>query len=238
MNKLLIPLAVIVFAAVSAPANDTAQQPAAQTAQGAQPDENKKAAMEHFQAGLKYYQNAEYEKARNEWMLAMQLDLNNADASAGLQHLGKIPASRPGAGKPQAAKKKAVLAKDISAGICRHAPGLLYSALKPGLRAVPLSLPEKQLRLFAAGDMVDALVTLKPDDARGTVTLSMLQNVPVLCVDRKGEQLVLGLSQAEAQYAVLAQHEGDVKVILRAPGDEEAHPLEAASFRKLFAPEK
>jgi len=50
-------------------------------------EENRLAAQLHYVEGLKYFQNANYEKARDEWTIAKQLDPENSDAAAGLKRI-------------------------------------------------------------------------------------------------------------------------------------------------------
>ena len=45
------------------------------------------AAQLHYVEGLKYFQNANYEKARDEWLIARQLDPNDSDSAAGLKRI-------------------------------------------------------------------------------------------------------------------------------------------------------
>ncbi|MEA3306947.1 MAG: hypothetical protein U9Q34_04080, partial [Elusimicrobiota bacterium] len=52
--------------------------------------ENRIAAQHHYLAGLKYFQNSDYEKAKNEWTIAKQLDPENADSQAGLKRIENI----------------------------------------------------------------------------------------------------------------------------------------------------
>jgi tetratricopeptide (TPR) repeat protein len=52
--------------------------------------ENRIAAQHHYLSGLKYFQNSDYEKAKNEWTIAKQLDPENADAQAGLKRIENI----------------------------------------------------------------------------------------------------------------------------------------------------
>jgi len=53
-------------------------------------EENKAAAVQHYMAGLKYFQDSNYDKARDEWTIAKQLDPTNADAAAGLKRIEQI----------------------------------------------------------------------------------------------------------------------------------------------------
>jgi tetratricopeptide (TPR) repeat protein len=53
-------------------------------------EENRKAAEEHYLRGLVHFQNGEYEKARNEWMLAKQFNPNHTEADAGLKRIEQM----------------------------------------------------------------------------------------------------------------------------------------------------
>ncbi len=53
-------------------------------------EENKAAAIQHYMEGLKYFQNSNYDKARDEWTIAKQLDPGNQDTIAGLKRIEQI----------------------------------------------------------------------------------------------------------------------------------------------------
>lgn len=53
-------------------------------------EENRLAAQQHYLEGLKYFQNSNYDKARDEWSIAKQLDPTNADTRAGLKRIEQI----------------------------------------------------------------------------------------------------------------------------------------------------
>ncbi|HAH31310.1 MAG TPA: hypothetical protein DCL44_03235 [Elusimicrobia bacterium] len=53
-------------------------------------EENRLAAQQHYLEGLKYFQNANYDKARDEWTISKQLDPSNSDAGAGLKRIEQI----------------------------------------------------------------------------------------------------------------------------------------------------
>ena len=53
-------------------------------------EENRLAGQQHYMEGLKYFQNSNYEKARDEWTIARQLDSGNADAATGLKRIEQI----------------------------------------------------------------------------------------------------------------------------------------------------
>ena len=57
----------------------TALKPAAPTS-----EENAKAAAQHWNAGLIYYQQGQYDKTKHEWTLCKQLDPFNSDCVSGL----------------------------------------------------------------------------------------------------------------------------------------------------------
>ncbi|MCK5583902.1 MAG: hypothetical protein KAI33_08930, partial [Elusimicrobiales bacterium] len=52
--------------------------------------ENRVASQHHYLSGLKYFQNSDYAKAKNEWTIAKQLDPENADVQAGLKRIENI----------------------------------------------------------------------------------------------------------------------------------------------------
>lgn len=47
-------------------------------------------AQQHYLDGMKYFQNSNYEKAREEWKTARKLDPSNSDAAAGLKRIDMI----------------------------------------------------------------------------------------------------------------------------------------------------
>lgn len=44
----------------------------------------------HYLDGMKYFQNADYERARDEWRAALKLDPANAEAAAGLRRVQQV----------------------------------------------------------------------------------------------------------------------------------------------------
>ena len=132
----------------------------------------------------------------------------------------------------------------------------------PGYRGAVIPVENDLLRLIKPGDRVDILVTfdaLMADNRKEKVTATILQNVLVLGVGsnlgqgltaaqfgdtaKKDDQsaafsekgvLSVALNPNEAQYLSLAMKQGEITVILRGLGDIEMHPMEMASFRKLF----
>ncbi|MBI4801228.1 MAG: hypothetical protein HY796_01775 [Elusimicrobia bacterium] len=53
-------------------------------------EENRMSGQQHYLEGLKYFQNSNYEKARDEWTIVKQLDPTNTDAEAGLKRIEQI----------------------------------------------------------------------------------------------------------------------------------------------------
>jgi len=134
--------------------------------------------------------------------------------------------------------------------------------IPPGYRGAIVSINSALLKLIKPGDRVDILVTfdaLMNDNRKEKVTATILQNVLVLGVGSDlgqgltakqfGEKtksdkqsaafaekgiLSVALNPNEAQYLALAMKQGELVVILRGLGDIEMHPMEMASFRKLF----
>ena len=124
----------------------------------------------------------------------------------------------------------------------------------PGYRGSTLAVGADLLRLIKPSDRVDILVTfdaLMADNRKEKVTATILQNVLVLGVGtdlgqgtgEKGKEsptytergvLSLALNPNEAQYLALATKQGETTTVLRGLGDVEMHPMEMASFRKLF----
>ncbi|KAF0125236.1 MAG: hypothetical protein FD189_1831 [Elusimicrobia bacterium] len=115
--------------------------------------------------------------------------------------------------------------------------------LLPGYRGVSLPLSGSQVLFLSPGDRVDMLVTfdaVMAEDRKEKVTATILQNVSVLKVDKPETSDGTGVVQllcnpSEAQYAALSLVQGgSIGLARRAKGDYELHPMEIASFRKLF----
>ncbi|MDO8756559.1 MAG: Flp pilus assembly protein CpaB [Elusimicrobiota bacterium] len=134
--------------------------------------------------------------------------------------------------------------------------------IPPGYRGAILPIDQEMKILIKPGDRVDVLVTfdaLLNDGRKEKVTATILQNVLVIAVgtnlgqgmnarqfknlgDKEDKtaafsekaSVSLALNPNEAQYLALAIKQGDTTVIMRGLGDAEMHPMEMASFRKLF----
>ena len=134
--------------------------------------------------------------------------------------------------------------------------------IPPGYRGTILPVEPELKALIKPGDRVDVLVTfeaLMADNRKERVTATILQNVLVIAVGTNMGQglnakqfkaagaaeeksaaiaekamISLALNPNEAQYLSLAMRQGDTTVVMRGLGDVEMHPMEMASFRKLF----
>ena len=134
--------------------------------------------------------------------------------------------------------------------------------IPPGYRGAILPIEQEMKILIKPGDRVDVLVTfdaLMNDGRKEKVTATILQNVLVIAVgtnlgqgmnakqfknlgDKEDKSAAfsekasvsLALNPNESQYLALAIKQGDTTVIMRGLGDAEMHPMEMASFRKLF----
>lgn len=111
-----------------------------------------------------------------------------------------------------------------------------------GYRGMAVPLSGEQAAYVKKGDRVDVMVTFDAqmkDKAKEKVTATILQNVLVLDVIKPAKLedkgvIDLVLNPNEAQYLALSLYQGELRVSVRAPGDKEMHPMEMASFRKLF----
>lgn len=134
--------------------------------------------------------------------------------------------------------------------------------IPPGYRGSVMPIDPEMKALIKPGDRVDVLVTfdaVMSDNRKEKVTATILQNVLVIAVGNNlgqgmtakqfkaaGEKedksaafsdkamISLALNPNEAQYLSLAMKQGETTVVMRGVGDIEMHPMEMASFRKLF----
>ena len=134
--------------------------------------------------------------------------------------------------------------------------------IPPGYRGTILAIEPEMKILIKPGDRVDVMVTfdaMMNDGRKEKVTATILQNVLVIAVgtnlgqgmnakqfknlgDKEDKtaafsekaSVSLALNPNEAQYLALANSQGSTTVIMRGLGDAEMHPMEMASFRKLF----
>ena len=134
-----------------------------------------------------------------------------------------------------------LLLASLSAVPARSAEGSL-DAVPAGYRGMAVPLAGTQAAFVKKGDRVDVMVTFDAqmkDNLKEKVTATILQDVLVLDVIRPGKLedrgvIDLVLNPNEAQYLALGLMQGDMQISVRAPGDKEMHPMEMASFRKLF----
>lgn len=157
---------------------------------------------------------------------------------------GRVYAEELGApGAPVAQGKQAAAAESAAAPVAKAAQPV---GLVKGYRGTSVTVGGDQLLFVKKGDRVDVLVTFdaKMEDKDGKerkekITSTFLQNVIVINVHKPAKvsedgAVELLLNPVEAQYAALAIAQGDVSIVVRAPGDTELHPMEIASFRKLI----
>ncbi|MBI4057389.1 MAG: hypothetical protein HY399_07595 [Elusimicrobia bacterium] len=58
-------------------------------------EENRRAAQQHYLNGVVHFQNGDFQKARDEWILAKQLDPSHSDADAGLRRIDQMVSGGP-----------------------------------------------------------------------------------------------------------------------------------------------
>lgn len=135
-----------------------------------------------------------------------------------------------------------LLLASFAAGPARSADSADPDVLAAGYRGMAVSLPGTQAAFVKKGDRVDVMVTFDAqmkDKAKEKVTATILQDVLVLDVIKPAKiedrgVLDVELNPNEAQYLALGIMQGEIQISVRAPGDKEMHPMEMASFRKLF----
>ena len=112
----------------------------------------------------------------------------------------------------------------------------------PGYRGASIDISTSKIGSIRPGDRIDVLVTfdaMMANNSKDKVTATILQNVLVLDVLRGANSedtgaIKMALNPVEAQYNALSLYQGTVDVVRRDPGDTEMHPMEIASFKKLF----
>lgn len=111
--------------------------------------------------------------------------------------------------------------------------GGLAAKVEQGKRAVtiPASNVSALHGLLGIGDSVDVMVTFNTDtDPKFTATSTIIQNVPVLAVNKTTEgtsgvkddpqTVTLMVEPAQAQQIALAIQQGSIQLMLRAPEDD------------------
>ena len=134
--------------------------------------------------------------------------------------------------------------------------------VQPGNRAYILEVNNQVAKMIKPGDKVDILITFDAQlktNSKEKMSVTILQNILVLGVgsnlgqgldsatknkNREDEQntaafsdpstLSLSLGLEAAQYLALAQEEGEIKVVVRAPGDMNETSVPITSFSSLF----
>jgi Flp pilus assembly protein CpaB len=134
--------------------------------------------------------------------------------------------------------------------------------VQPGNRAYILEVNNQVAKMIKPGDKVDILITFDAQlktNSKEKMSVTILQNVLVLGVgsnlgqgldkaakakNKEDEQnsaafsdtsaLSLSLNLEAAQYLALAQEEGEITVVIRAPGDISETSVPITSFSSLF----
>ncbi len=134
--------------------------------------------------------------------------------------------------------------------------------VQPGNRAYILEVSNQVAKMIKPGDKVDILITFDAqmkNSNKEKMAVTILQNILVLGVgsnlgqgldkaakakNEKDEQnnaafsdmstLSLSLGLEAAQYLALAQEEGEIKVVIRAPADGNETSVPITSFSNLF----
>lgn len=134
--------------------------------------------------------------------------------------------------------------------------------VQPGNRAYILEVKNQIAKMIKPGDKVDILITFDAqmkNSNKEKMSVTILQNILVLGVgsnlgqgldaaskdkNKEDEQssaafsdmstLSLSLSLEAAQYLALAEQEGEITVVVRAPGDINENSVPITSFSSLF----
>jgi tetratricopeptide (TPR) repeat protein len=201
-------------------------------------EEQKRESQQEYLSALIHYQKGDLESAQEGWQRALYLDPDNKDAEAGLERIKKLHGEPKEAAKADGKKpSSSTIVVDTKETLKKDAQGLFK-----GYRGVAVPVAGHQLAFLKKGDRVDVLVTFEAVTAekrKEKVTATILQNVVVVDVVKAAKSDLPGVVQIllnpnEAQYAALSDAQGDIHIVRRAPGDTEMHPMEMASFRKLF----
>jgi len=133
----------------------------------------------------------------------------------------------------------------------------LSALVEPGLRALTIPVDESNAAagLIAPGDYIDLLLVTRPDEAGSTASVRpLLQAVRVVATGQQlqrpagsaaieGDAQAAGASYAtvtlrlppeDAERVLVAQHLGDLSVLLRPSGDSTATPLRMMDAASLF----
>lgn len=134
--------------------------------------------------------------------------------------------------------------------------------VQPGNRAYILEVKNQVAKMIKPGDKVDILITFDAqvkNSNKEKMSVTILQNILVLGVgsnlgqgldtasknkNKEDEQnsaafsdmstLSLSLGLEAAQYLALAEEEGEITVVVRAPGDMNENSVPITSFSSLF----
>jgi len=112
--------------------------------------------------------------------------------------------------------------------------GGLSMLVRPSMRAASLEVNQVSgvSGFVLPGDRVDVLVTVDPrTNGQQAITQTILQNIEVLAAGQKTQQqdnkpitvqaVTVLLNPSEAEILALAVHEGEIRLVLRNPEDQE-----------------
>ncbi|MCF6095651.1 Flp pilus assembly protein CpaB [Thermovorax subterraneus] len=122
----------------------------------------------------------------------------------------------------------------------------LSAKVEPGKRAI--SIPVDNVvglhGLINTGDRVDVIVTYALPEQKNTVSVSVVQNVPVLAVNasldtptqlkEEPKTITLMVEPRDAEKIALAIQQGSIQLVLRSPQDNKINPLSPVSLQKLL----
>ena len=133
----------------------------------------------------------------------------------------------------------------------------LSALVEPGLRALTIPVDESNAAagLIAPGDYIDLLLVTRPDEPGSTASVRpLLQAVRVVATGQQLQRQAVGgaidgdaqgagvsyatvtlrLPPEDAERVLVAQHLGDLSVLLRPSGDSTATPLRMMDAANLF----
>lgn len=125
--------------------------------------------------------------------------------------------------------------------------GEVAMMIEPGRRAATLAVdPVAGVSgVLKAGDRIDAVVVVDlPDQNKTTIASTFIQNIRILSVSHglgndgnngtpSSQLITLSLSPAEAQQLALATAKGNVRLLLRTPGDQTVTAVPSSQINHL-----
>lgn len=125
--------------------------------------------------------------------------------------------------------------------------GGLSMLVRPSMRAASIEVNQVSgvSGFVLPGDRVDVLVTIEPRSVTdNAITKTLLQNIEILAAGQKTQQkdgapmsvqaVTLLVDPDGAEKVALAQHEGEIHLVLRNPEDQEKVELNSFSTREML----